>query len=102
MNPSKINFLKWSSWASLALPLTAYILCSEASTGQLLLHRPVGGRNIGLLPLVTFLVSGIFGLTVLLETIKFKQWRLFWLPLASLILTCLLFVHSTIFSGFYD
>ena len=98
----KPKLLLGLSWASVALPLIAYILCSEVSTGQLLLHRPVGGRNVWLLSLVTFLISGIFGVTVLVKTIEFKRRWLFWLPLASLILTCLLFMRTGIFMGFYD
>ena len=90
--------LAWLSLVSLAVPLVAYVLCSEVSTSHLFLHAPPWGRNVGLLRHYAFLVSAIFGVVVLLGDVGFKRWWLFWLPLVSLILTYLLYVKADVFT----
>jgi hypothetical protein len=96
------HFLKWASWASLVAPFIAYVLCSEVSTGHLFIHAPPYGQNVGLLVLCAFLVSAMVGVFVLLADVGFKRWRFFWLPLAGLILTYLLFVKALWFTRFLD
>jgi len=102
MSISRGNFLKWSSWASLIAPFIAYVLCSVVSTGHLFFHAPPWGNNVGWLRLCVFLVSTIVGVFVLLADVVFKRWCLFWLPLAGLILTYLLFIKSFWFAFFLD
>lgn len=98
----KPKLLLWFSLASLILPFVAYLLCSVFSTGRFFLHAPSYGRNVVLLREYAFLASAIVGGMILLADLRFRWWRLVWLPLASLILTCFLFVWSAIFVGFYD
>src|SRR5438309_4197470 len=102
MSTSPSNFLRWSSWSSLVVPLIAYALCSEVSTGHLFLHAPPYGRNVGLLRHYAFLVSTIVGAFVLLGDVGFKRRWLFWLPLVCLILTCLLYMETAVFTRFLD
>lgn len=102
MSTSRINLLKWSSLASLAVPLIAYVLCSEISTSHLFFHAPPWGRNVGLLRDYAFLVSAIIGVVVLLGDVGFKRWWLFWLPLAGLILTYFLYIEAAWFTMFLD
>lgn len=94
--------LTWLSLASLVVPLVAYVLCSEVSTSHIFFHAPLFGRNVGLLRLYAFLSSAIFGVVVLLVDVGFRRWRLFWLPLVSLTLTCLLFIEAAWFTSFLD
>src|ERR1039457_4862297 len=98
MSTSHINFLRWSSWVSLVVPLVAYALCSEVSTGHLFSLTPTYGRSFPLLRHYAFLVSTIIGAFVLLGDIGFRRWWLFWLPLVSLILTYLLYVKTDVFT----
>jgi len=102
MNASLTNRLRWYSWMSLLLPIVAYVVCSEASTGHLFFHQPSHGRNVGQLRHYAFLVSMIIGSVVLLGDIGFKRWRLFWLPFVSLIFTYLLYIEAAWFTRFYD
>jgi hypothetical protein len=99
MSTAHINFLRWSSWASLVVPLIAYVLCSEVSTGHFFSHAPLYGRNIPLLRHYAFLVSTIIGGLVLLGDVGFKRWLLLWLPLVSLLLTYLLYVGALEFEA---
>jgi hypothetical protein len=99
---SRTDFLRWSSWASLALPLVAYVLCSEFSTSHLIFHAPAWGHNVVLLRHYAFLASAVVGIAILLGDIRFKQWYLLWLPVASLAFTYLLYVEAAWFTGFYD
>lgn len=84
------------------MPLIAYVLCSEVSTGHLFLHAPPYGRNVVLLRRYAFLVSTVIGGFVFLGDVGFKRWRLFWLPLVSLILTYLLYVETAELTRFID
>jgi len=98
----RYDFLRWSSWASLALPFVAYILCSEASTGRLFLHSPSSGQNVGQFRFDAFVTSAIMGAFILSVTVAFKQWRLLLFPLASLILTYLFYVQAAWFTTFFQ
>ena len=100
--PQRVDFLRWSSWASLALPLLAYVLCSEVSTRHLFFHAPPWGQNVSSLRFAAFLTSAIIGALILLGTVAFKRWRLLLFPLASLMLTYLLYVQAAWFTTFLD
>jgi len=102
MDTSRINFLKWSSWASLILPLLAYGLCSAVSTGHLFFHAPSAGISVGRLRYYAFLVSAIIGGFALIGDIGFKQRRLFLLSLLGLVLTYSLYTETAWFTGFID
>lgn len=98
----KSKLLLWSSWLSLLVPLVAYILCSEVSTGHLFLHSPPYGRNVVVLRDYAFLVSAVVGGLVFLANVRFRQWKLLWVPLVSMALTCLLYTAADIFTGFLE
>lgn len=102
MRTSHKTFLTWSSLASLAVPLIAYVLCSEVSTGRFFYHAPPWGRNVGFLRHYAFLVSAIIGVVVLLGDVGLKRWWLSWLPLMSLIFTYLLYIEAAWFTRFID
>ena len=102
MRTSHKTFLTWLSLASLAVPLVAYVLCSEVSTSHVFFHAPPWGRNVGLLRHYVFLGSAIFGVVVLLGDVGFRRWCLFWLPLVGLTLTYLLYVEAAWFTRFLD
>jgi len=102
MDTSRINVLRWSSWASLALPVVAYILCSEVSTSHLFFHAPPWGQNVVMLRQYAFLGCAVIGAIVLLGDIGFKRWNLFWLPLVSMVLTYLLYVEAARFTRFLE
>jgi hypothetical protein len=97
---SHVRLLRWSSWVSLLVPFIAYVLCSEASTGHLILQVPPYGRNVGLLRHYAFLASTIIASSVLVADVGFKRRRLIWLPLASLILTYFLYNETLKFTRF--
>src|ERR1017187_622426 len=100
MSTSHIKFLKWSSWASLVVPLIAYVLCKQAFTHHWFSHGT--WRDVVLVRRYAFLVSSIIGSLVLLRDAGSKQWRLFWLPLASLILTYLLYIETAEFTLYFS
>jgi hypothetical protein len=102
MDKPHLNVLKWSSWASLVVPLVGYALCSLNSTGHLLVHAPPWGRSVGVLRVYAFLVSATIGFIVLLGDVGFRRWRLCWLPLAGLILTYLLYAEAAWFTRFFQ
>ena len=102
MNPSRRKILVWASWLSLALPLVAFVICSEASTGHLMFHHPLFGRNVGMLRYYTFLLTAVFGSLVMLTDVGCKRWWLLWLPLAGLGLTWWLYQAALDFTGFLD
>lgn len=82
------------------MPVIAYILCSEVSTGHLCLQQPAHGRNVILLRHCAFLVSAIVAVLVFMGDVGFKRWRSIWLPLAGLLLTYLLYVEAGWFTRF--
>ena len=94
--------MKWASWGSLALPIVAYVLCSEVSTGQLYLSQPPHGRSVVLLRYFAFLVSALIAAVVLLVDLRLKRWRLAWLPLSSMLVTYCLWAEATVFARFLD
>lgn len=96
------RLLQWASWVSLVAPLLAYVLCSMVSTGHLFVHPPPSGRNVGLLRFCAFLVSAVINVLVLLGDAGLKRWRLSWLPLAGLALTCWLYLQAAWFTRFLD
>jgi hypothetical protein len=97
---SRINLFKWASWVSLVVPLIANILVEDSSS--FLFFSPEPFQNALLIQHYAFLISAIFGISVFLADVAFKRWRLFWLPLVSLILTYLLYFESGVFIGFAD
>jgi hypothetical protein len=84
------------------MPLIAYVLCSEFSTRHLFFHAPPWGQNVGWLRHYAFLASAIIGVIVFVGDVGFKRWWLLWLPLASLILTNLLYIEAAWFTMFID
>jgi hypothetical protein len=103
MRTSHKTFLTWLSLASLAVPLVAYVMCSEVSTSHLFFHAPPWGRNVGLLIHYSFLVSAIIGVIILLGDVGFRRWWLALLPLLSLIFTYLLYIQAAwFFARFLD
>ncbi len=92
--------MRWLSWASLALPFIAYVLCSLVSTGHLWLHAPPWGRNVDLLRDCAFLVCAVMGVLALCANLGSKRWSLLWLPAGELALTYLLFTEAAWFTRF--
>jgi len=99
MSMSRVNFLRWSSWASLVLPFMAYVLCREAYTQQWFSRGT--WHDVVLVRHYAFLVSAIIGASIVLGDVGFKRWRLFWLPLASLAFTYLLYVETVKFTLYF-
>jgi hypothetical protein len=99
MSMSRVNFLKWSSLASLVLPLMAYVLCWEAFTQQWFSRGT--WHDVVLVRHYAFLVGAIIGASILLGDVGFKQWRLFWLPLVSLAFTYILYVETFKFTLYF-
>ena len=102
MNLSRRKILPWASWLSLTLPLVAFLICSEASTGHLMFRHPLFGRNVGTLRHYAFLFTALFGSLVLLADVRCKRWWLLWLPLASFGLTWWLYQAALDFTMFLD
>jgi len=102
MNPSRRKILLWASWLSLALPLVAFVICSEVSTGHLTFHHPLFGHNVGPLRYYAFLLTAIFGSLVLLADLGCKRWWLLWLPLAGLGFTWWFWQATLDFTRFLD
>ena len=95
MSTSHTKFLSWASWASLAVPLIAFVLYRAAYTQQWLSTW----HDLFLVRRYTFLVSAIVVAFILFGDVGFKRWRLLWLPLAALVLTCYLFAMT--YADFY-
>ena len=93
----KITILKWSSWVSLVVPFIAVILCRESSHFW---FSPEPFHSKILMRHYAFMVSTIIVVFILLADVGFKQWRLFWLPLVSLMLTYLFYFQTKALTGY--
>ena len=93
---SHISFFRWSSWASLVVPLIANVLFLKSSHFW---FSPEPFHSEILMRHYAFMVSTIIAVLILLADVGFKQWRLFWLPLVSLMLTYLLYCETAALTG---
>ena len=84
------------------MPLIAYGLCSEVSTGHLFFSQPPYGRNVVLLRRYAFLASAIIAALVFPGDAGFKRRGLIWLPFVSMALTYWFYVEAAVFTGFFE
>lgn len=102
MTTTRVSMLRWASWASISLPVIAYLFCSEFSTGHLLAYQPSHGVNVVALRHYAFLASGILGAIILGADLVLRHPRLLLLPVASLLLTCWLYSKASSFTRFLE
>jgi hypothetical protein len=100
MKSSKSGFLTFLSWLSLAVPCFAFCLCYAAYSAPYPWISWISGFRAGAVTLTwhgAFLIAGLIGVIALFGDIRFRRWRLVWLPVAGLILGVVLYVLA---SGF--
>ena len=102
MNDSRTRYLTFFSWFSLAAPFIAYGLCILVYFHPNFWHWILPAR-IAPMPFMAvvhtrhygFLVATVIAAFVLLGDIRFRRWRLVWLPLAGLMFAYLLYAWAT-------
>jgi len=97
MNNSRKRHLTFFSWFSLAAPFIAYGLCILAYDHPDLwswipLNAPMPFKAVFLTRRYGFLVAAVIAACVLFGDIRFRRWRLVWLPLIGLMFAYLLYI----------